>query len=172
MYYYRTPYVTEYNRDKAVQYVNKWALKRNPAYFNFDKFGGDCTNFASQVIFAGSRIMNYTPVYGWYYINSSKRTASWTGVNYLYNFLIGNKGIGPFAEQVDYKDIKPGDIIQLSFGGAPDYDHTPVVINTGSTTKLEDILIASHTIDRINYPLNGYSWSDIRFLHIAGVRKV
>lgn len=171
MYYYRTPYVTEYDRDSAVQYANKWALKRNPAYFNFDKFGGDCTNFASQVIFSGSKIMNYTPVYGWYYINSSKRTASWTGVNFLYNFLIGNKGIGPFAEQVDVKDIKPGDIVQLCFGEEPIYDHTPVVTNVGTVPAIDNILIAAHTIDRINYPLTEYSWSHIRFLHIVGVRK-
>lgn len=171
MQYYKTPYITEYNRDKSVQYAIKWAFKRNPKYFNFDKFGGDCTNFASQVIFEGSGVMNYTPVYGWYYINSEKRTASWTGVNYLYNFLTGNKGSGPFAEQVDIKDIRVGDIIQLSFGGAPNYNHSLVVIKTGVAQSLDDILIATHTDDRVDYPLTNYNWTDIRYLHIVGVRR-
>ena len=171
MNYYRVSNVGEYSREKAVEYAMKWAFKRNPYYFNFDKFGGDCTNFTSQVVLAGGGIMNYTPVYGWYYINSQKRTASWTGVNYLCNFLTENKGIGPFAEQVDAKDIKLGDIVQLSFGGAPNYNHSLVVIKTGSNLSLENMLIATHTEDRVDWPITNYSWSDIRFLHICGIRK-
>ncbi|WP_010251417.1 amidase domain-containing protein [Acetivibrio cellulolyticus] len=171
MYYCRTSYIADYNRDEAVKYAIKWALKRNPSYFDFEKLGGDCTNFASQVIFAGSGTMNYTPIYGWYYISSGKRTASWAGVNYLFDFLTGNKGSGPFAEQVDVRDVKAGDLIQLSFGGTPNYNHTPVVIKTGSTANLDNILIAAHTDDRFDYPITNYSWADIRFLHILGVRK-
>lgn len=163
--------IGEYNRKQAVNYAVLWAFTRNPYYYNFDKLGGDCTNFASQVIYAGGGLMNYTPVYGWYYFSAQKRTASWTGVNYLYNFLIGNKGSGPFAEQVDAKDIKPGDLIQLSFGGAPNYNHSLVVIKTSSNSSLENILIATHSDDRIDYPLTNYSWSDIRFLHICGIRS-
>lgn len=29
-----------YNREKAVEYAKKWALERNPAYYNFDGIGG------------------------------------------------------------------------------------------------------------------------------------
>lgn len=163
--------IIEYDREKAVQYAVKWAFSRNPQYYNFDKLGGDCTNFASQAIFAGGGIMNYTPIYGWYYINAQKRTASWTGVNYLFNFLTGNKESGPYAEQVDAKDMKPGDIVQLSFGGAPNYNHSLVVIKVGITPSMENILIASHSVDRIDYPLTNYNWADIRFLHIVGIRK-
>ena len=79
-----------YNREKAVAYAHQWAYRRNPAFLDFQELGGDCTNYASQCIFAGAGIMNYTPVYGWYYINGNNRTASWTGVVYLYNFLTQN----------------------------------------------------------------------------------
>lgn len=168
---YRAPVIYPYNREKAVEYAHKWAYGRNPKYFNFENIGGDCTNYASQVIFAGSGIMNYTPTFGWYYITANNRTASWTGVNYLYNFLAGNKGPGPFAEIVDVKDVKPGDIVQLSFQGAPQFDHSPVIVQTGSTPALNNILISAHTYDRDNYPLTNYNWVDIRFLHIKGVRK-
>jgi hypothetical protein len=84
------PIEVSYNRTRAVAYAKTWALKRNPNYLNFDKLGGDCTNFASQCIFAGSGVMNYTPVLGWYYNNSQDRTASWSGVQYLANFLISD----------------------------------------------------------------------------------
>ncbi|ABN51320.1 MAG TPA: amidase [Hungateiclostridium thermocellum] len=162
--------VLPYNRVKAVEYAHKWAFGRNPKYFNFDKLGGDCTNFASQVLFAGSNVMNYTPVYGWYYIDANRRSPSWTGVNYLYNFLVNNKGPGPYAEETDVKDIQPGDIIQLSFGGAPHFDHSPVVVQVGSPASLRNILVAAHTYDRDYYPLTNYNWVNIRFIHILGVR--
>jgi len=76
-----------YNRDVAVSYARKWAYSRNPTYYDFEKIGGDCTNFASQCIYAGSKIMNYTSVVGWYYRSASDRSASWTGVEYLFKFL-------------------------------------------------------------------------------------
>lgn len=59
----------EYNRANAVAYAKKWAYGRNPKYYDFSDLGGDCTNFASQCIYAGSGVMNYTPTYGWYYIS-------------------------------------------------------------------------------------------------------
>ena len=58
-------YIDKYNRQKAIEYANKWAFKRNPKYYNFDSLGGDCTNFVSQCIYVGSNKMNYTKLYGW-----------------------------------------------------------------------------------------------------------
>ncbi|MGL5314596.1 MAG: amidase domain-containing protein, partial [Peptostreptococcaceae bacterium] len=37
-----------YDRDAAVAYAQKWALGRNPAYKDYEPWGGDCTNFISQ----------------------------------------------------------------------------------------------------------------------------
>ena len=80
-----------YDREAAVRYAKKWAFKRNPDYYNFDNLGGDCTNFASQCVYAGARVMNYTPTFGWYYRNIDNRSPSWTGVEFLFNFLTGNR---------------------------------------------------------------------------------
>ena len=55
-----------YDREAAVAYARRFALSRNPAYYDFSDLGGDCTNFASQCIYAGAGIMNYTPTFGWY----------------------------------------------------------------------------------------------------------
>ena len=100
--------IIPYRRSLAVQYARRWALSRNPAYYNFDDLGGDCTNFASQCIYAGSGVMNYTPIYGWYYITANDRTASWTGVEYLYRFLVGNEGAGPFGRVTQLQNIRAG----------------------------------------------------------------
>jgi hypothetical protein len=167
----RNPSVFEYDRKKALDYAHKWAYKRNPAYYDFEEIGGDCTNFASQVIYAGSGVMNYTPVYGWYYINSGSRTPSWTGVNFIYDFLVNNKSSGPFAEIVDVKDAKPGDIAQLSFVGGGIFNHSPVIVQTGNPVNTGNILIAAHTFNCDYYPLREFTWVDIRFIHIKGIRK-
>lgn len=62
-----------YNRNSAVEYARKWALGRNPKYANFDGMGGDCTNFASQCLYAGGCKMNNTPTFGWYYYSLNNR---------------------------------------------------------------------------------------------------
>ena len=69
----------DYDRAAAVEYALTWAFRRNPAYYDFSEIGGDCTNFASQCVYAGSGVMNYTPDVGWYYINVNNRSPSWTG---------------------------------------------------------------------------------------------
>ena len=151
----------EYDREKAVAYAHRWAMGRNPAYYDFQEIGGDCTNFASQCIFAGAGVMNYTPLYGWYYISASDRTASWTGVEYLYNFLIGNRGAGPYAESVRREELAPGDIVQL---GSPNgvFYHSPVVVAvTGN--GLDGILVAAHTEDSDWRPLSTYRPARVRY---------
>lgn len=153
-----------YNRNAAVAYARTWAFNRNPVYYDFEKIGGDCTNFASQSIYAGAGIMNYTPVMGWYYRSSSDRSASWTGVNYLYNFLVNNKSVGPYAYVVTREEAMPGDIVQLGTGDGHFY-HSPVITAVSPT-----ILVAAHTFDALDRPLDSYVYDVARFLHIDGVR--
>ena len=100
-----------YNRQKVYEYAKKWAYGRNPKYYNFDSVGGDCTNFVSQCIYAGIGQMNYTPTFGWYYIDGNNKSASWTGVEFLYNFLISNNSVGPRWEKAEIRDLEIGDVI-------------------------------------------------------------
>lgn len=105
--------VISYNRNKAINYARRWALDRNPNFYDFRDIGGDCTNFVSQCVYAGAGIMNYTPLMGWYYRSSYDRTGSWTGVEYLYNFLVANHSVGPFGHEVLLEEVEPGDIVQF-----------------------------------------------------------
>ena len=162
--------VRSYDREKVLYYAHKWAYARNPAYYDFEKLGGDCTNFASQCIYAGSEIMNHTYIHGWYYGSSYDRTASWTGVNYLYKFLVDNKGPGPFAEVVDAADAEPGDIAQLSFSDSKWFDHSPVIVKMPENKAMDGILVAAHTFDTDYYRLIDFEPAYTRFLHIVGVR--
>lgn len=163
--------IYEYNRWKAVAYARKWALKRNLRFGDFHDMGGDCTNFASQVIYAGGCPMNHYK-YGWYYKSLNNRAPAWTSVEYLYQFLINNKSSGPIGEEIDLDGLEIGDLVQLSFEKGKAYEHTPVVIDI--LTGMRDynkIIIAAHSIDRIDYPLSQYDFKKIRCIHVKGYRK-
>ena len=155
----------KYNRIAAVAYARKWAFRRNPAYYNFNRIGGDCTNFASQCVYAGSGVMNFTPVTGWFYRSADDRTASWTGVEYLYSFLTRNEGPGPFAEETPLWNLKIGDLVQLGHETG-DFYHTPVVVGF----RGKEILVAAHSDDAYGRPLSSYSFERVRGIHILGVR--
>ena len=157
-----------YNRTAAVAYAHQWAYSRNPAYYDYEEIGGDCTNFASQCLYAGTGIMNYTPTYGWYYINPNQKAPAWTGVQYFYNFITRNlPSQGPFAIQTDINQILPGDFVQLRFSEG-EFAHTPVVVETGFPPTLENTLIAAHSIDADWRPLSSYTIEEIRFIHVLG----
>ena len=155
--------IQSYDRGAAVAYARRWALGRNPAYFDFQALGGDCSSFASQCLFAGAGVMNFTPVTGWYYRSASDRTASWTAVRYLYDFLVSNRGPGPFARLAERWELLPGDLIQLGTADGRFY-HSLVVL-----TPPPGILVAAHTDDALDRPLESYSYARARYLHIAGV---
>lgn len=159
-----------YNRDKAVQYARKWAYDRNPDYYDFSELGGDCTNFASQVLYAGTGVMNYTPVTGWFYINANTRTASWTGVQFFYNFVTDNRGAGPFGEEVDLADIEPGDFIQFTPDG-DSYTHTLVATSDVRPTTLNHVLVAAHSFNAYDRRLSSYPIKKMRCIHILGHRE-
>lgn len=157
-----------YNRISAAEYARRWAFSRNPAYFDFTYLGGDCTNFASQCIYAGALIMNYTPVKGWYYIDLNRRAPAWTGVEELYSFLVNNKGQGPVGSVVPLYDIEIGDVVQIKFSGADRFGHSPVVIDKGRGTP-DTVMVAAHTNDAYNRPLSSYGYEQLRPVHILGV---
>lgn len=155
-----------YDRDRALTYAREWAMSRNPLFIDYTGFGGDCTNFVSQCLFAGSCRMNFTPVFGWYYLDADSRTASWTGVQYFYNFLTSNRGEGPFGVEVNETDLRVGDVVQLqNEDGA--YYHTLLV---SGIDPEEGILVAAHSNDAFDRPLSTYTYAAARFLQVSGVR--
>lgn len=155
--------VRPYNRLKCIKYAKEYAFDYNPAYYNYKSIGGDCTNFASQCLFAGADVMNYSHN-GWYYLNANDKSPSWTGVEYFYQFLIHNKGKGPYGVLTNQSDIGLGDFIQLYDGIK--YYHTLVVVDYDDT----EIYIAAHTFDAFYRPLSSYNYLGLRCIKILNVR--
>jgi len=153
----------QYQRNKAVEYAFTWWNSTNPQFYNYDNLGGDCTNFTSQCIYAGSEVMNFNKENGWFYINSNNKSPSWTGVEFLKNFLINNKVKGPFARFCDLNDVELGDIIQIKQTNY--FNHSLVV------TKIfeGEVFVTAHTNNVVNKSLKLYFPKEIRCLKILGV---
>jgi hypothetical protein len=109
--------------------------------------------------------MNYTKTFGWYYTSLDDRAPSWTGVEFFYNFMTENQGVGPFGKEVTSDECEAGDVIQLG-READGYYHTLIIVG------FEDgeILVAAQTDDALRRPLSTYNYDFARFIKILGVR--
>ena len=161
-----------YNRRSAVEYAHTWAYGRNPAYYDYQRLGGDCTNFASQCLYAGAPVMNWRPETGWYYQNANRKAPAWTGVEFLFRFLTRQEeSPGPVAVLVPLENALPGDFVQLRFPGASSFGHTPVIVSVGPKPAPDNLLLAAHSMDTDYRPLDTYNYAQLRILHILGARK-
>ena len=161
-----------YDRGKAVEYARRWALSRNPLFEDYTGIGGDCTNFVSQAIYAGTCVQNFTPDYGWYYISPENRAPAFTSVEYFYDFMTGapefareNGGTGPFGFPIPLSRVQPGDVVQLS-DEAGDFYHTLIV----SAVENGEIYVCAHSDDALDRPLSSYNNTSERAILIAGAR--
>ena len=109
--------------------------------------------------------MNYTKTFGWYYISLDDRSPSWTGVEYFFNFITQNAGVGPFGRVATSDELELGDVIQL---GRDDegYYHTLLVVGFDG----EDILVAAQTDNAYARPLSTYDYDFVRYIKILGIR--
>lgn len=162
-----------YNRERAVAYAKRWALDRNPLFIDFTGRGGNCTNFVSQAVLAGSCTMNYTPDFGWYYVSAEDRAPAWSGVEYFYDFMVGtpafaerNGGVGPYAMEVTREAAEVGDVIQYA-NASGDWYHTVMITGFDG----EEIFVSAQSDNALDRPLSSYRNAVTkRFLHIEGVR--
>lgn len=83
---------------------------------------------------------------------------------YLYNYLTRRSEVGPIGKAVTKKEVREGDIIQLSFDNNS-FGHSLVITEILG----ENIYVATHTFDVFNKSLKLYNYENIRFIHIEKV---
>ena len=112
--------------------------------------------------------MNFTPEFGWYYIDVNNRAPAWTGVEYFYNFLTREKTTpGPFGVLANQSMLLPGDFVQLRLTKEI-FSHTPIIVDIDGPPTLNNILVAAHSMDYDYRPLSTYDVQELRFIHILG----
>lgn len=161
-----------YDAVRAVEYARKWALSRNPLFVDFTGIGGNCTNFVSQCVLAGSCVMDLTPDYGWYYLSENDRAPAWSSVEFFYDFMTGtpdfasrNSGIGPFARVIPRRMARAGDVIQFA-NESGEWYHSVLI----SQIQGGEIYVCAQSNDALDRPLSEYRFASARYLHIMGVR--
>lgn len=162
--------INKYNRNAAVDYALKYALTKNPAFFDYTTQGGNCTNYISQCIYAGANKMQVSPN-GWYYFSPSNTSESWANVEPLFNFLTTNQGEGPFAKKSPLDIAEVGDVIQLKFSGKNVFSHALIITKITSHTP-SGIYVCANTRDVKDVPLSFYRFEEFRLLHILGYRTI
>lgn len=165
------PNIVSYEREKAVEYAEKYAINGNPAYFDFENYGGNCTNFISQCLYHACQIMNTLHFPYWFYFSSFNRSPSWTSVELFYDFITKNKNLGPFARECQLNELELGDIIQLKFFGTDHFSHSLIVtklLKNPPLTKF-DILVSAHSSNVYNRNFATYYFEKTRYLKIEGI---
>lgn len=130
---------SNFNVLNACTYAETYALNSNPQYKSFDGIGGDCTNFVSQILYAGGigKTKTWTPY-----------TNAWIRVEDLYSYLISENLAVKLPND---NSLNKGDLIQF---------YTPVIgrffHNGFITYKLpnNDCLYCCHSYNKLNYPLS------------------
>ncbi len=168
-----------YDREKALTYANKYITTRNPDWYAYDLVGGNCQNYASQILYAGGIPMDTvgsTELQWKHYSstldvsnNASGRSNSWTTVSFFYNYAKNNTGFG-LCSVVDANPFygEAGDVGQVGYGNG--YSHTVIVVGSikDENGKVVDLLLNSNTVTLENYPLSGYIYPNKRIIKVMG----
>ena len=172
-----------YDADAAVAYSYEWAgkyqMKRNPEFFAFDDYGGNCQNYASQCILAGGVPMDVSGDIDrqWKYYGSgiesqskaSGRSMSWAGVEYFQTYAEKNSGSGMVCETVDnLYCARPGDIVQYVSGGIGVHSVIVSGVIYDGDGKVVELLINSNTTDKVDCPMSIYGYTQFRLIRIVG----
>ena len=150
---------------KAIDYAHEYCgisdndehlFKYNKEYKNFNPDGGDCANFASQIMFEGGGFKKNSV---WNYCNKSA-TNAWINAQGFKNYLI-NSGRGTYIAKGYYCDtykdsfnLRPGDIVA--------YEKKGRITHVSTVTGLDSKgypLVTCHNTDRLLVPWD-LGWSD------------
>ncbi len=127
-----------FNVEKASAYAQHFAIIPNNQYKSFENYGGDCTNFVSQILHSGD--IKTTPKWKPY-------THSWIRVEEFYSYII-NSNIG--IDLTKEKAFSKGSFLQFSTYERKKFFHSGFI-----TYELKnDYLYCCHTYNKLNYPLS------------------
>ncbi len=155
---------------KAIDYAHKYCgistneeylFRYNKAYKNFNPDGGDCANFASQILHEGG---GFKKGGAWNY-RGREATKAWVNAQGFKNYMVGS-GKGSYVAKGKYQEIykaaykmRPGDFVA--------YEKKGKIVHISTVTGLDSKgypLVTCHNTDRLLVPYDlGWSNSNIKF---------
>ena len=157
-------------QEKAIEYAHRYCgaaadeeygLKFNPKYKDFNGDGGDCANFASQIMYESGRFKKNCI---WNYEKGSA-TKAWVNAQGFKNYII-NSGRGSYIAKGSYEEVyreaynlRPGDFVG--------YEKKGRITHVSTVTGLDSKgypLVTCHNTDGLLVPWDlGWSDKSIRF---------
>ena len=140
----------------------EYGFQYNPKYRNFNSLGGDCANFASQILFEGGKFRKNS---AWNY-EKGKGNKAWINASGFNSYML-NSGRASLIVSGTYQQVLkasykllPGDYVAYEVKGKV----THISVVTGIDSKGYS-LVNSHNTDRYRVPWD-LGWSDkgVRFI--------
>jgi len=162
------PETIYYNRTAAQDYADDYWDVYNPTYRDLCLSGGDCANFASQVVFAGGYPKKWTNPRQWWYDqkgtpgNTADDTwsSSWTGVSPQRSAL--DYHYGDFVASAT--NLKVGDLVYMDWTGNGSWDHVAIVVVADPSGG--NPLLNAHCNDRYHKSLSWFGAAANSYFHV------
>lgn len=156
----------KYNPINAYIYAAKYWQTYNTNYPNWHEYGGDCTNFISQCLFAGGMLktgpteqpsnnLNYWYSYG-NKTDINKVSSSWRGANAFKYYWTNNSKESKYFTNYNinaYIYGKIGDFVSLINPKTNTAYHTMIIIGYSTTNGEKDLICAQHSPNLFNASL-------------------
>lgn len=161
-----------YNRQQAVAYADKYAgaawgagneMRYNNKYRDYSSLGGDCTNFASQVIGDSAEGGSLPMTANWFYQKKAGGSQSWVRTDSFKSFLV-HRGYGRIIASGGFKELgtpssryPQGAFASMSLGDLITYEMKGDVDHFGILTGWDPKgypLVNSHSTDRFHVPID------------------
>ena len=161
-------YTPDERTKKAIDYAHKYCgvspnnlFKYNKDYKNFNPDGGDCANFASQILHEGGGFRKN----GTWNYNDRAGSKAWVNAQGFKNYIVGS-GRGGCICKGTYQEVYKG-AYQLRPGDFVAYEKKGKITHISTVTGLDSKgypLVTCHNTDRLLVPYD-LGWSDkgIRF---------
>lgn len=160
--------INNYSVQDAIDYANRYYENYNPAYPDWNAYGGDCANFISQCLHAGGVQMKGRPgtatqatnLSNWFSAGNQRNvrnvSSTWRGADAFRHYWMKHANYYKVFSAVGteaYKFGHKGDFISLLARGGNAY-HTLLIIDYD--TSETDFIVATHTYDTNTNRLSGY----------------
>ena len=168
-------YTPDERTQKAINYAHQYCgvgpnpeylFKYNKAYKNFNPDGGDCANFASQILYEGGGFKKNCTWNYW----AREGTKAWVNAQAFKNYITGS-GRGSYIAKGTYQEVYKS-AYQLRPGDFVAYEKKGKITHISTITGLDSKgypLVTCHNTDRLLVPYDlGWSNKGIRF-HLIDV---
>lgn len=152
-----------YDRQAALAYMQQWVGRRNPQWSAYDASGGNCMNFASQVLYAGGIPMTDA----WYW--DGDVSYAWCNVDGFTEYTRIAEDYGLVCDaQAGYYSGQVGDLILMGIENAGNHATEICGLVTDASGRTIDYLLCSNTADLRNFPAGAYYYTNQRLVRIFG----